>query len=944
MILLCLIGGLGGLLRAAPTVSELNTRFRGINIPEGTAIAEVSSRVALDAALGSMSAAQVFVLKAGEGNAWSGATLTLAPSHTLWLVGDPTSPAEFAHGITLSSGNVRLANLTLRGAQSASSARCPGVYITGGSHILSGLIITECAGGSMDYACGLAAFGGATTVYDTYIINNTSTSVSTLASAVFGKAANLTLVDCVIAGNTKNGTTVYASGGVSTEACTLAATLNQDPQFVALLSGTQQVYFGWAEAFGMKNPRIERETADGWETLSEGLTFTPGAEDFSDAIEQSLAPTVEGWNSARYEGQAPGTTARYRLTFTSTLTQSEVSTEGITVTTTPLTDIPQLHSRENAALRIYLDFSGYVLDGRGDVSNARIALENTALNYVQTAPFVYTGGDETTREQMPTAEAIRRIWAMVAEDFAPFDVDVTTVAPPLSDLYKDGPSDTRYGVRAVIGYTTDADGNLVTWFPYGGGVSVWGSFNASWDLPVFVFSISSCQNIAAQVTHEVGHTLGLHHDGGRPVFGGTLLNETEYYTGHELTLSGTLNTGSYYETNLRWFPIMGGAPTSTSIGGIAYDDYDVLNQWSCGDYAGGKSDASSIRADGTEEDDLAILLGLWVGETYRTGLNYKDYGLRLLPDDAGDTIATALPLTFSGINATHEGLIGKHLTPDGKGVEEDVDTFTFVQAASGPATLRVVPNYQGNTRGASLNAKLELFDSTGTQIASADRPIDEEAQYSSAIRNAELAFDTLDAGCYTVRVSGTVLPLILPDASDGDQPWHINDATNYGSLGPYTLTVTREVLPTLTPNAHAKLDTFLAQHAIALRELNGFAGETPLDTATLNAALELFEGDGLLTEVNGAVTLAYDFAVTAITFGSDGDCLVTVCATDASGAPLDVVSGATFSLVSPKGETLATLPRSALTPATNGSFTLTLPKAQTETARLFSVRITPPQN
>ena len=43
------------------------------------------------------------------------------------------------------------------------------------------------------------------------------------------------------------------------------------------------------------------------------------------------------------------------------------------------------------------------------------------------------------------------IWRSVAEDFAPFNVDVTTEDPGVEALRKFGTGDTQWGVRVVIG-------------------------------------------------------------------------------------------------------------------------------------------------------------------------------------------------------------------------------------------------------------------------------------------------------------------------------------------------------------------------------------------------------------------------------------------------------------------------------------------------------------
>ena len=88
--------------------------------------------------------------------------------------------------------------------------------------------------------------------------------------------------------------------------------------------------------------------------------------------------------------------------------------------------------------------------------------------------------------------------------------------------------------------------------------------------------------IAEAATHEVGHNLGLHHDGDP---GGA------YFAGHGA-----------------WAPIMGSG----------YDRPIV--QWSSGEYAGATN----------TEDDLTVI---------------TQNGLSVVPDDAGDTVAAATAVT-----------------------------------------------------------------------------------------------------------------------------------------------------------------------------------------------------------------------------------------------------------------------------------------------------------
>ncbi len=102
--------------------------------------------------------------------------------------------------------------------------------------------------------------------------------------------------------------------------------------------------------------------------------------------------------------------------------------------------------------------------------------------------------------------------------------------------------------------------------------------------PVWVFpaNLSNAKDIAEAASHEVGHTLGLSHDG---------------------TTRDVANA-EYYRGQGPWAPLMG----------VGY--YHPLTQWSGGDY-----DTAT-----NTEDDISIMLSS---------------GLSLIPDDHGDEIAAA---------------------------------------------------------------------------------------------------------------------------------------------------------------------------------------------------------------------------------------------------------------------------------------------------------------
>lgn len=257
--------------------------------------------------------------------------------------------------------------------------------------------------------------------------------------------------------------------------------------------------------------------------------------------------------------------------------------------------VPALSSRPGAAHTILLDFDGHRVE-RG----AWVGLHGGQP--VDAKPFDRDGrpGWFTPAEQ----ETIRHVWESVSEDYAPFDVDVTTVDPGAAHLAGRSAGTGTAGVRVVVtqGWTGSAAGlALVGTFGRGD----WHPVTRAWaDIPAWVFHdrlYHDPDNIALAASHEAGHALGLHHDGRRGVAHCT---SVEYYCGHPRP-AGT------------WAPIMG----------AGYDR--PITQWSRGEYSGATN----------TEDDVAILRA----------------ALGPAPDDHGDTYAGATLLAASD---TVHGLLG----------------------------------------------------------------------------------------------------------------------------------------------------------------------------------------------------------------------------------------------------------------------------------------------
>lgn len=129
------------------------------------------------------------------------------------------------------------------------------------------------------------------------------------------------------------------------------------------------------------------------------------------------------------------------------------------------------------------------------------------------------------------AAAIQEIYQRVAEDFRPFNVNVTTS----ESVFRAAPITQR--IRVVITTTSG-------WFAGVGGVAFLGSFTWGDDTPCFVFSDRLAlfpKYVAECCSHETGHTLGLSH-------------QSKYDAGCALT--ATYHEGAGLGES-SWAPIMG---------------------------------------------------------------------------------------------------------------------------------------------------------------------------------------------------------------------------------------------------------------------------------------------------------------------------------------------------------------------------------------------------
>jgi hypothetical protein len=315
-------------------------------------------------------------------------------------------------------------------------------------------------------------------------------------------------------------------------------------------------------------------------------------------------------------------------------------------------DVPAFSSLPGANHTIYLDFDGHVTSGTAWNNGATI-----------NSP-AYSSDADTANFSASELTVIERTFKRVAEDFAPFQVNVTTVAPTIDDLRNTGGTDAKWGVRTVV--TRDVAFNCGC-----GGIAYIDSFDWNSDTPVFVFNTSEI-GVAEAASHEVGHSLGLSHDG---------TSTSGYYQGHGL------GTDSSY-----WSTIMG----------VGY--YVDVSQWDKGEYTGSNNAGASANYNKGPDDLLVIT-------------NYNGFGFK--SDDHGNDATTATPLNVAGTVVSGSGLIT---------TRTDVDYFRFTTSA-GAVSL----NVNSAPLGANLDIEATLYNSVGAIVASSNPLLSLNASISATL-------------------------------------------------------------------------------------------------------------------------------------------------------------------------------------------------------------------
>jgi hypothetical protein len=317
----------------------------------------------------------------------------------------------------------------------------------------------------------------------------------------------------------------------------------------------------------------------------------------------------------------------------------------------------KLHSNPGAHKTIFVDFTGGVIKDTAWNRTAGVTSWNARPYDSDNKPKSFSEAE---------IAAMAEIWRRISEDYAPFNVDVTTEAP-----------DTMGANTNWIMVTNSMAGNNKSLpEPDSGSVSymnVSGFSHTGYYSPALVYynNLASPGSIAEASSHAVGHLYGLSHDSNPG--------------------SGVRGNGS-----VSWSPIMGLGPFSN------------VTQWSKGGYDGAVN----------PQNDIGILVGALDMRRDDHDDSYFDTGTSLQVDPLGRVTASTPATDPDNSQSANKGVIE---------AQDDVDIFVF-KSGAGMVDLTVSPAWlvfdSGHPRGANLDVQLTLFDANGKKLAK-NNPLNE---------------------------------------------------------------------------------------------------------------------------------------------------------------------------------------------------------------------------
>lgn len=303
----------------------------------------------------------------------------------------------------------------------------------------------------------------------------------------------------------------------------------------------------------------------------------------------------------------------------------------------PLSSIPILNSFLGAAATLYLSFTG--------------RYDATWGSYDNVSTPVYSQDGDPNSFSNSELTSIQSIWAYVSEDYAPFNINVSTATPP-SNLVD--------GVSAVI-----AIGGSGSWAggTYGGVAYVNGFTNSAPNVG-YVFSNNlgsgNPRFVAEAVSHEAGHLFGLQHQsqynpsgarvaeysqsansGTAPIMGNS------YYAARGVWHNGTTTSASTFQDDMNVI--------ARSANGLGYrtDDYGNTVYTAAAvavNSAGTQFSNSGVITTTNDIDAFAFNTGsgqISITVSVAAGFNNLDSRLELR-DAVGNLIASAAPTNSFG--------------------------------------------------------------------------------------------------------------------------------------------------------------------------------------------------------------------------------------------------------------------------------------------------------
>lgn len=426
--------------------------------------------------------------------------------------------------------------------------------------------------------------------------------------------------------------------------------------------------------------------------------------------------------------------------------------------------VPSLDSNPAATSVIYLDFDGETVTDPD---------WNGGHPIVAAAP--------TLKGVRISAAQITDVWQRVAEDYRPFKVSVTT------NLSRYTAAGARHRMRCIVTPTDTAE-------PGAGGVAWTDSFREagvdfSSTVPCWAFAEDyySTADISGIISHEVGHTMGLSHDGRVNPY-------EEYFYGQG---SGSSS----------WAPIMG----------ATYDH--KITQWSKGEY---------YRAN-NHEDDVAIIgsaanaFGFATDEdTASTPVTLPNSGLISVSG-----IITSSTDTDQYMFATAGGTVSLAAAP--AAIEPNLDIMLEIRDRTGATVLAT-----GNLLNA-LNATLSTTLPLGTY-----RVVVRGTGEGSALGVGYSAYGSL--GAYTLTGSYPSIPVMPPVITT--QP--VSAGRVAGSAVTFSVAATSAVPPSYQwqrngvdiPGQTSSTLVFTSVQAVNQADyrciVSNVAGSTPSNSATLS--------------------------------------------------------------------------------------------------------------